>query len=68
MTTEDVDKETGPWLNTEVAGAGGRSWNRVRGSLALHILQVAGGARPLEGTTGSCVDAAERGVMTWRFV
>lgn len=34
----------------------------------LFSLLCPGGARPWEGTIGSCVDAAERGVMTWRFV
>lgn len=85
MTAEDVDKETGPWVNTGVAGAtpplapdfsalskgkeeGAGTSRRQPGT--VHILQVAvpGAAGPLEGATGSCVDAAERGVMTWRFV
>lgn len=44
---------------------------RVRSSLVLSTvfrLLCPGEAQPQEGTTGSCVDAFERGAMTWRFV
>lgn len=70
VTTEEAARRGAPRVNAEGSRPlpKGKEGGARPGTIHLPQAAVPRRGPAVGGDTGSCVDAAERGVVTWRFV